>query len=386
MPTTNPLLEDLRQQNLLLFNKERESRREEARHLLLECDQVQLPWAELPYGVQERVCRSLDTTDESRGYAVLAALLSVHPTDAAFYQRQSRELQGPTALLLQDQQERWRGLQRLLPARLPLQVLLQAGLLRCLTDVRCAIQEAVARRRQMVLLRESSDGADSQNSVRSIESGYQGSLEADKTAVEFVGAVEGPPDATLVQAVPVRSEAPSSPSTPPPPHKSAPSTTSDSEEKRTSGATKVLLTYAADGRDTALAVADELKQRQFRVLLLEEQRRLLQREPYTAVQKCFKQVHYVVPLLTAQYLAATQNRAEADTEQARRLAADARFVYTLMCDEMVQNDHVNWRVRSLVPDDAGEDVRQHPIFGSPLFRWPYMVSELDEFAECLSLE
>ncbi|XP_043189641.1 uncharacterized protein LOC122363895 [Amphibalanus amphitrite] len=359
MPAVNPEMELARQEAAERIAKGRLAQLEAADSLIVQCEEAALPWLELTADVRERICRQVQLAHNGRCYNDLADLLGVDPVDRRFCAEQvAGHLKSSTELLLEDSARRRA---EPLPAALLLRFLREHSLLRVLADVAGGVREACARRRQQELL--------SRASCSPMDSGYQSS---DHCGSDIVGVLSEPPDASLVKAIPVRSEPPTSP------------TAWEADLKKpTQYSKKLMLTYAYDGRETALEVAKQLKGFGFRVMMLEEQNRHRYLDSYSAVKKWFTGVDYIVPVLTAEYFAATQNLSSAREEPARRLAADARFVYTLMCAEMESNMHVNYRVRAVMPDGAAEGLSEHPLFGSPLFRFPFSVSELDMLAECL---
>ena len=364
----NPELENVRREAIECAHKERLSQLSAVDGLIAQCEECALPWLELAAGVRERVCRQVQLAHNGRCFDGLADVLGVDPVDRRFCAEQaSGQLKSSTELMLEDVS---RGRAEPLPAALLLRFLRERRLLRVLADVTCGVQEACARRRQQLLMRSAA--------CSPMDSGYQSS---DHGGSDIVGVLSEPPDATLVKAVPVRSDSPQEE------HEQRPADSWDSsadlKKSLRAAKKKLMLTYAQDGRETALLVARQMKEMGFLVMLLEEQNRHRHLDPYSAVDKWFTGVDFIIPILTAQYLAATQNLSEPRGEEARRLAADALFIYTVMCAEMEQNGHVNYRVRSVVPDGAEAGLRHHPLYGSPLFRFPFPVSELDMLAECL---
>ena len=359
MPAVNPEMEVVRQEAAEWISKDRHAQMEAVDNLIMQCEECALPWLELTGFVRERICRQVQLANSGRCYNELAEMLGVDPLDRRFCAEQSSgQLRSSTELMLEDYA---RSRAEALPAALLLRFLRQCRLLHVLSVVTCGVQEACARRRQLQLM--------SRATCSPMDSGYQS---IGHSGSDIVGVLSEPPDASLVKAVPVRSES-----------SSLDSWEADVPKKPAQTARKLMLTYAHDGREEALRVAKQLKGLGFLVMILEEQKRHRYLDSYAAVEKWFTGVHYIVPVLTAEYFAATQNLSNARGEPALRLAADARFVYTLMCAEMERNRHVNYRVRSVVPDGAEESLSEHPLYGSPLFRFPFPVSELDMLAECL---
>ena len=360
MLNVNPEMEAVRAAAEESAQKDRAARCEAADGLIGQCEQCELPWQELSLDVQQRICRHVQLASGGLCFNRLAELLGVEPVDRRFYAEQSSgQLVSSTELMLEDVARRAEP-----PSTADvLRFLRQHGMLAVLADVSCGVQEACALRRQR-LLHGRAGGSP-------MDSGYQGSVDS---GADIVGVLTGPPDTTLVQDAPSpqrECETPLPKCEPP----------LSNDEKNSSK--KIMLTYAADGRETARLLADQLKAARFRVMLLENQRHSRMRDPYSAVQKWFKGTDYIVPVLTAQYFAATQNRADVRGELARRLAEDARFVYTLMCAEMQTNGHINYRVRPVMPEGVENSLRNHPLYGSPLFRFPFGVNELNTLVECL---
>lgn len=344
-----------------------------ARAMIESCERAGLQWHHLPDDVRRRICRVCDTggvSKANRGWQGLAAQLGVDLVNVHWYSEQTRgQLCGPTELLLADVQRN--GCGPLLAAAV-LEFLVSCRHWHCLLAVErsvllaCVSCEARAQASH-VEDRAEEDGASIESGVLSLAS------TSDSSGIEFLW-----PELLLRSAPSDRSCA-------------LDSVDCHREEPTESHDPVVMLTYTSDGHSTALDVAARLKSSTagrcaFRVFLLEEQRFWSQPDHYSTVQRWIEEVDYIVAVLTPDYMAATQNQLSRFRScRELHLARDARFVYTMMCARLEKHGYVNWWFRAVFADRVLPDIQRHPMFGSPLFRWPFPVSCLEELAECLAI-
>ncbi|XP_068241094.1 uncharacterized protein [Palaemon carinicauda] len=118
---------------------------------------------------------------------------------------------------------------------------------------------------------------------------------------------------------------------------------------------RIMMIFASDARDEALKAADQFKrgrenQREIGVLILtpahaSEGTNALLQDPWNTIHKWFKQVDYVVPVLSKQFLRQIQVR-DSDPSTVQEMQYN-RYVYRLMLDDYVSNMSKNYKCRAL---------------------------------------
>ncbi|XP_053651814.1 uncharacterized protein [Cherax quadricarinatus] len=131
---------------------------------------------------------------------------------------------------------------------------------------------------------------------------------------------------------------------------------------------RVLMVFAQDARAEALKVADQLRNPQLPrgkigVLLLSEPAgpvaRQLRIDPCNSIHKWFKQVDFVVPVLSPQFLRQIQNRDwDSNCVDERRYN---RFIYRLTLDHYVHKGSRNYKCRPLCPAEYFSEVMQSEL-------------------------
>lgn len=115
----------------------------------------------------------------------------------------------------------------------------------------------------------------------------------------------------------------------------------------------VMLTFAGDGFPTAQYIAKIFRSKQPRigVLILQEQEKGVYSRAEEFIDDCFKQVDYIIPILTNGYIEKVNNPARIYDEVDNSLDTKyLKYIYSLLRYEYVKNQCCNNRVRCIVPD------------------------------------
>lgn len=148
----------------------------------------------------------------------------------------------------------------------------------------------------------------------------------------------------------------------------------------------VMLTFADDGLPTAECIAKIFRSKQPRigVLILQEQEKGVYSRGEEFIDDCFKQVDYIIPILTREYIEKIHNPAKAYEPLHNSLDTKyLKYIYSLLRYEYVQNQCCNNRVRCIVPDKDVRTVVQanlHPT----LQAW-FRESDIDGFVNNILL-
>ncbi|XP_018406742.1 PREDICTED: uncharacterized protein LOC108782859 [Cyphomyrmex costatus] len=142
----------------------------------------------------------------------------------------------------------------------------------------------------------------------------------------------------------------------------------------------VMLTFANDGLPTAEYITKIFRSKQPRigVLILQEQEKQVYSRAEEFIDDCFKQVDYVIPILTKGYIEKINNPVKTYEQMHNNLDTKyLKYIYSLLRYEYVRNQCCNNRVRCIVPDkDVYTIVREnlHPT----LQAW-FRESDIDGF-------
>lgn len=115
----------------------------------------------------------------------------------------------------------------------------------------------------------------------------------------------------------------------------------------------VMLTFAEDGLSTAESITKIFRSKQPRigVLILQEQEKGVYSRAEEFIDDCFKQVDYIIPILTRGYIEKINNPAEIYEEMHNSLDTKyLKYIYSLLRYEYVKNQCCNNRVRCIIPD------------------------------------
>lgn len=115
----------------------------------------------------------------------------------------------------------------------------------------------------------------------------------------------------------------------------------------------VMLTFADDGLSTAEYVTKIFRSKQPRigVLILQEQEKGVYSRAEEFIDDCFKQVDYIIPILTKGYIERTNNIAKIYEQIYNNLDEKyLKYIYSLLRYEYVKNQCCNNRIRCIVPD------------------------------------
>lgn len=111
-----------------------------------------------------------------------------------------------------------------------------------------------------------------------------------------------------------------------------------------------MLTFARDGEKIAKKIAEILrgKNPKIGVLILQEQEKHVYCRAEEFVDDCFKQVNYIVPILTNDYINYINNQRPKNSYESMENSLDEKYlkyIYSLLKYEYVQNKCCNQRVR-----------------------------------------
>lgn len=149
----------------------------------------------------------------------------------------------------------------------------------------------------------------------------------------------------------------------------------------------VMLTFAEDGLETAKHIAKIFRSKQPRigVLILQEQENYVYSRAEEFIDDCFKQVNFIVPILTEGYIQRINNPRKMRIEDQSRLDTKyLKYIYSLLRYEYVRQQCMNYRVRCIVPDKEVYTITRanlHPT----LQAW-FKESNADEFVENILLQ
>ncbi|XP_014477876.1 PREDICTED: uncharacterized protein LOC106746147 [Dinoponera quadriceps] len=148
----------------------------------------------------------------------------------------------------------------------------------------------------------------------------------------------------------------------------------------------VMLTFAGDGLAIVECITKIFRSKQppIGVLILQEQKKGVYSRAEEFIDDCFKQVDYIIPILTKGYIEMVNNPAKASEKIHNHLDTKyLKYIYSLLRYEYVANECCNNRVRCIVPDkDVYIVVRAslHPT----LQAW-FRESDIDDFVNNILL-
>ncbi|XP_016919403.1 uncharacterized protein LOC108002309 [Apis cerana] len=115
----------------------------------------------------------------------------------------------------------------------------------------------------------------------------------------------------------------------------------------------VMLTFADDGLETAQHITKifRSKEPKIGVLILQEQENYVYSRAEEFIDDCFKQVNFIIPILTQGYLERINNSKKIYIEDQNKLDAKyVKYIYSLLKHEYVKNQCINYRIRCIVSD------------------------------------
>lgn len=148
----------------------------------------------------------------------------------------------------------------------------------------------------------------------------------------------------------------------------------------------VMLTFADDGAQTAYHIAKIFRSKQPRigVLILQEQENYVYSRAEEFIDDCFKQVNFIIPILTREYIDRINNPMNSCVEVQNKLDTKyIKYIYSLLRYEYVRNQCINNRVRCIVPDKeiyTVVDANLHPTFQA----W-FRAADVDAFVDNILL-
>ncbi|XP_043269283.1 uncharacterized protein [Venturia canescens] len=147
----------------------------------------------------------------------------------------------------------------------------------------------------------------------------------------------------------------------------------------------VMLTYAHDGAIVAKNIAKIFRatEPKIGVVILEEQEKYVYSRAEEFVDDCFKQVNYIVPILTSGYVKSLNQQPDIELENRCLDTKYLKYIYSLMRFEYAKNSCCNNRVRCIVPESEVSTVLKsdlHPI----LQAW-FREADIEAFTENILL-
>lgn len=130
-------------------------------------------------------------------------------------------------------------------------------------------------------------------------------------------------------------------------------TPQDNQKHRQTYGCIVMLTFADDGLSTVESITKIFRSKQPRigVLILQEQEKQVYSRAEEFIDDCFKQVDYVIPILTKGYVEKINNPVKSYEQMHDSLDTKyLKYIYSLLRYEYVRNQCCNHRVRCIVPD------------------------------------
>ncbi|XP_064078947.1 uncharacterized protein LOC135196229 [Macrobrachium nipponense] len=141
-----------------------------------------------------------------------------------------------------------------------------------------------------------------------------------------------------------------------------------SKAKKKFGA-RIIMIFASDAREEALKAAHQLKtpqgsRREIGVMILtstpsSEVSNALLQDPWNSIHKWFKEVDFVVPVLSKQLLRQIQVR-DSDPSALQEMQYN-RYVYRLLLDDYVSNMSKNYKCRALCSHEGMSEVRKSEV-------------------------
>ncbi|KAG7190624.1 hypothetical protein KM043_006708 [Ampulex compressa] len=128
----------------------------------------------------------------------------------------------------------------------------------------------------------------------------------------------------------------------------------NSNKKKRPYACKVLLTFADDSLATMQYITKVFRSWQPRigVVILQEQQNHVYSKAEEFIDDCFKQVDYIIPILTREYIERISHHDNITADVQNRLDAKyIKYIYSLLRYEYMKNQCCNNRVRCIVPDE-----------------------------------
>ncbi|KAH0555565.1 hypothetical protein KQX54_020147 [Cotesia glomerata] len=111
-----------------------------------------------------------------------------------------------------------------------------------------------------------------------------------------------------------------------------------------------MLTFTKDGEDISKNICRIFREQnpKIGVLILQEQEKFVYSRVEEFIDDCFKQVNYIIPILTTGYINHINNLTNTDDEESLFNNLDHKYVkylYSLMCFEYCKNNCHNNRIR-----------------------------------------
>ncbi|KAL0108956.1 hypothetical protein PUN28_014216 [Cardiocondyla obscurior] len=127
----------------------------------------------------------------------------------------------------------------------------------------------------------------------------------------------------------------------------------DKEKHKQTYGCIVMLTFADDGLPTVECITKIFRSKQPRigVVILQEQKKHVYSKAEEFIDDCFKQVDYVIPILTRGYIEKINSPMKTYEQMNNNLDTKyLKYIYSLLRYEYMRNQCCNNRVRCIVPD------------------------------------
>lgn len=149
----------------------------------------------------------------------------------------------------------------------------------------------------------------------------------------------------------------------------------------------VMLTFAKNGEQTALDITKQFRSMEPKigVILLKEQEKYVYSRGVEFVDDCFKQVNYIIPILTKDYVQQISSPTNLYNEENSTLDTKyLKYVFSLLRYEYINQDCCNSRVRCILPESETQNINKFDLH--PTLQAWFKESDLKIFAERILLK
>ncbi|KAH0555568.1 uncharacterized protein LOC123262466 [Cotesia glomerata] len=151
----------------------------------------------------------------------------------------------------------------------------------------------------------------------------------------------------------------------------------------------VMLTFTKDGEDISKNICRIFREQnpKIGVLILQEQEKFVYSRVEEFIDDCFKQVNYIIPILTTGYINHINNLTNTDDKESLFNNLDHKYVkylYSLMRFEYCKNNCHNDRIRCIVPNENLLDVIKADLH--PCLQAWFKYSDIDPFTKNILLK
>ncbi|XP_015600938.1 uncharacterized protein LOC107270431 isoform X2 [Cephus cinctus] len=148
----------------------------------------------------------------------------------------------------------------------------------------------------------------------------------------------------------------------------------------------VLLSFAKNDLQTANRIAKLFRNKEPKigVIILQEQEEYVFSRGEEFIDDCLAQVHYIVPILTVDYIRAMNSSISQETLSLMELDHKyLKYIYTMIRNKFARNC-LNKQVRCIIPDKEISEVLRFEL--NPVLKVWFRESDIDIIAEKISLK